>query len=96
MCEPTTIALGAAALAGGAVLSSAMAPSVPKVEPTTPQQPQTKQNEKAANVDQLRRNNSGNGVNVGPGASTGSTLLTGPGGIDSSDLSLNKNTLLGG
>ncbi|WP_453839389.1 hypothetical protein [Streptomyces zhihengii] len=69
---------------------------MPKVEPTTPQQPQTKQNEKAANVDQLRRNNSGNGVNVGPGASTGSTLLTGPGGIDSSDLSLNKNTLLGG
>lgn len=96
MCEPTTIALGAAALAGGAVLSSAMAPSVPKVEPTTPQQPQVKQNEKAADLDKLRRGNSGNGIDVGPGASAGSTLLTGPGGIDSSGLSLNKNTLLGG
>lgn len=97
MCEPTTIALGAAALAGGAVLSSAMAPKTPSVKPTDPVQPPVaKQGEKAADVDQLRRSNSGNRIDTGPGASSGSTLLTGPGGIDSEGLSLNKNTLLGG
>lgn len=96
MCEPTTIALGAAALAGGAVLSSAMAPKTPSVSPSAPVQPPTKQNEKTADVDQLRRANSGNRIDTGPGASSGSTLLTGPGGIDPEGLSLNKNTLLGG
>ncbi|CAB5512503.1 hypothetical protein LMG26857_01793 [Achromobacter anxifer] len=96
MCEPTTIALGAAALAGGAVLSSAMAPKTPSVAPTAPVQPPTKQGEKAPDADQLRRKNGGNLIDTGPGASSGSTLLTGPGGIDSEGLSLNKNTLLGG
>lgn len=96
MCEPATIAYSVAAIAGGAIAASAMAPSTPNVTPTAPAQPPSKQNEKEADVDQLRRKNSGNLIDTGPGASSGSTLLTGPGGIDSGGLSLNKNTLLGG
>lgn len=96
MCEPATIAYSVAAIAGGAIAASAMAPSTPSVTPTAPAQPPSKQNEKEADVDQLRRKNSGNLIDTGPGASSGSTLLTGPGGIDSGGLSLNKNTLLGG
>ena len=96
MCEPATIAYSVAAIAGGAIAASAMAPSVPNVTPTAPEQPAVKQTEKTADVDQLRRNNSANRIDTGPGASAGSTLLTGPGGIDPEGLSLNKNTLLGG
>jgi len=96
MCEPATIAYSVAAIAGGAIAASAMAPSTPSVQPTDPVQPPVKQNEKTADVDQLRRNNSGNRIDTGPGASAGSTLLTGPGGVDPEGLSLNKNTLLGG
>lgn len=96
MCEPVTIAYSVAAIAGGAIAASAMAPSTPSVAPTAPVQPPTKQGEKAPDADQLRRKNSGNLIDTGPGASSGSTLLTGPGGIDSEGLSLNKNTLLGG
>lgn len=96
MCEPATIAYSVAAIAGGALAASAMAPDTPKVAPTAPVQPPTTQGEKEADVDGLRRANSGNRIDTGPGASSGSTLLTGPGGVDPEGLSLKKTTLLGG
>lgn len=96
MCEPASIAWGVAAIAGGAIAASAMAPSTPDIMPTTPQIQDIKQGEREVDTDALRKENSGTRIDVGPGATTGSTLLTGPGGIDPSGLSLNRNTLLGG
>lgn len=97
MCEPATIAYGVAAIAGGAILASSMS-NTPKAQtPTTPTPPpqEEKQAARTPDVEQLKRSNSGNRIDAGPGASSSSTLLTGPGGIDSSGLSLKKNTLLG-
>lgn len=48
---------------------------------------------RAPNVDALRAANSG--MSGGINASSSSTLLTGPGGIDLTQLSLGRNTLLG-
>lgn len=98
MCEPATIAYSVAAIAGGAILASSMSPSTPNVSPTAPQAPaqDVKQASRDPDVGQLRDQNSANRIDTGPGASSGSTLLTGPEGIDSGSLSLKKNTLLGG
>ncbi len=104
MCEPATIAMSVAAVAGGALLASSMSPKTPNVSPTAPTPPpapptpeqEEKQAARTPDVEQLRAKNSGNRIDTGPGASSGSTLLTGPDGIDSDSLPLKKNTLLGG
>jgi hypothetical protein len=84
-----------AGLAGGAALSTVMAPKMP-----TPQIPDavkppasqaTKAPERAASV-------TANAAAASPGGALGgnsSTFLTGPSGIDPSMLNLGKNKLLG-
>lgn len=93
MCEPTTIAYGVAALAGGYAAAKAMAPDIPTPQATSPTAPPSKQaTGKQPSTTAMRgANAAGSGVNAGPA----STFLTGASGIDPSQLTLGKNTLLG-
>jgi hypothetical protein len=93
MCEPATIGYAAAAMIGGYAAAKSMAPDIPTPQATTPTAPPAKQaagkqpDTKAMGA----ANASASGVNAGPA----STFLTGPMGIDPSQLTLGKNTLLG-
>jgi hypothetical protein len=93
MCEPTTIAYAAAAVVGSYAATKAMAPDIPTPQATTPTAPPSKQADgKQPDVKAMRgANAAASGVNAGPA----STFLTGPSGIDPSQLTLGKNTLLG-
>jgi hypothetical protein len=69
------------------------APSAPAPPPPVPIEP-PKIAEKAPAVDAARATNKAKqfgGMNAGPA----STFLTGPGGVDTLQLTLGKNTLLG-
>jgi hypothetical protein len=93
MCEPTTIAYGVAALAGGYLAAKSMAPDIPQPQATSPTAPPSKQaNGKQPDTKAMgAANANASGVNAGPA----STFLTGPAGIDPSTLTLGRNTLLG-
>lgn len=110
MCEPATIAYTAAALVGGFIASKALAPKIPDAAsmtppaaatpppPTTiaPPLPATQtpaQPVKVAPVQQLKEANAP--VKTGRNASSSSTMLTGPTGVDLSSATISKNTLLG-
>lgn len=90
MCEPTTAMMVAGGMMAGMAASGMMAPDVPKATPTNPEKPP--QAGKAPQVQGLRKDNgAAGGINAGPT----STFLTGSQGVDSSALTLGKNTLLG-
>ncbi len=70
-------------------------PSPPPPPPPPPPPEPAKQAEKAPDAEVARAKNKNamaGGMNAGPN----STLLTGPGGVDPTSLSIGKNTLLGG
>lgn len=110
MCEPTSIAYGIAAIAGGLAISSAMKPkqqsfmAAPEAAAPPPPTPikeapvaktaQPVQQSKAPNVQALRAANTGTTPNRGTNATA--TMLTGAGGVDLTSLDIGRNTLLGG
>lgn len=108
MCEPTTIGYGIAAIVGGIVAAKAMTPKVqatPDIpaaaEPTrpavaAPPLPVTQtpaQPSKTPAIQPMRAANAI--VPSGRNASSASTMLTGPTGVDLSTATVGKNTLLG-
>lgn len=93
MCEPTTIAYAAAAMAGGYAASRALAPDIPTPQATAPTAPPSKQ--AAGKQPEVSAMRSANGAGSGMNAAPASTFLTGPSGVDPSTLTLGKNTLLG-
>lgn len=96
MCEPTTIAIAAGGLIAGMAASSALSPKIPNIEPTTPQAPPAPQQVAGAQSPRKPKTPGGSaGIAAGPSASPGSTMLTGPQGIDPSMLQLGRRTLLG-
>lgn len=91
-----TIAVGAAAAVGGAVLAKSLAPKPPSLaEPPKPTPaPAGEAATKTPGAQSLRRKNAA--VEGGPMGSSSGTLLTGPAGVNTDSLSLGKTTLLGG
>lgn len=109
MCEPSSIAYAAAAIVGGIVASKAMTPKVQNAPaelpaaatpaaPTTvtPPLPATQtpaQPSKTPAIQQLKTANAA--TTGGRNASSISTMLTGPTGVDLTGSTIGKNTLLG-
>ena len=91
MCEPATVAYGAMAVAAlfGANQSKKAADAARGNQPQLPSAPP--QESKAPDTGAIRR---AAAARVGAGQAS-STLLTGPGGVAPSALSLGYNTLLG-
>jgi hypothetical protein len=78
---------------GGYLASKNMQPDVPQPQATEPAKPPSKQAEgKQPDTKAMAGANANpSGINAGPA----STFLTGPSGIDPSQLTLGRNTLLG-
>lgn len=83
----------AAAPAAAAPAATPPAPTKPEAPPVSVSAQTPKQASKSPDVQALKRLNAG--VNNGVNATSSSTLLTGPTGIDTSQLSIGRNTLLG-
>lgn len=91
----TAVIVGAAVV--GAAAAAAMAPGSPKA-PDAPAPPAQQPASQAAKTPDASTFKSANQDAMGPGgplAGNSSTLLTGPGGIDTSLLNLGRSTLLG-
>jgi len=105
MCEPTTLAIigATAAVAGTAATvyngqqqqkemkkANAQAKAASDKQLAMAESEMNKVDAKSPNVAGMRNQNA-----MAEGANATATMLTGPGGIDPSKLSLGKNTLLG-
>lgn len=88
----TTMMMVGAGVAGGMMLSGAMAKK-PNINIPQPEKP--KQGAQAADREGIVRANTMGGMPGGAMAGNAGTFLTGPSGIDPSTLSLGKNVLLG-
>lgn len=88
----TMVAAGAGAL-GSKLLSGGKMPSVPAAAVAAPEKPP--QATKAPARPAIQASNMAAALPSGALAGNSSTFLTGPSGIDSSALSLGRNTLLG-
>lgn len=111
MCEPTSIAYGIAAIAGGLAVSSAMkqkqqtayqaAPEAAAPPPPTPikEAPvaKTAQPVQQSKAPNVQALRSANsGTTPNRGTNATATMLTGAGGVDLTSLDIGRNTLLGG
>lgn len=88
MGEPITTAIAMAAV------GAALAPKPPKI-PDAPTPPPPPQAAKAPDLGVIQKQLAGAGQ-AGGAPGIGQTMLTGPGGVNPGQLTLGKNTLLGG
>ena len=77
-----------------AVVGAALAPKPPKI-PDAPPPVQPPQASKAPDMGIIQKQLAGTGQ-AGGAPGIGQTMLTGPGGVNPGQLTLGKNTLLGG
>jgi hypothetical protein len=92
MCDPVTIGLALASTVASAALAP-KAPNTPKAPDVAALAP--KQQSKAPNTDAVKKNTQEQ-LKGPAGYDSGSTFLTGTGGVDPSTLNLGKTMLLGG
>lgn len=91
MCEPVSLTYAALAAAGSYAAVRALSPDMPNMQNTAPGAPPKAGAKQPDTQAMSSANAKASGVNAGPA----STFLTGPTGIDPSQLTLGKNTLLG-